>query len=85
MKNKEVIIKRYEKDGREYKIEYLDGSVATYICPDDEHEQFIIDTMLEQLNDISSMQNYDKEKIKPEANRVLVITSSILYLFSNSD
>lgn len=78
MKNKSVFIKRYEKDGREYKVEYLDGSVATYICPDDDHEQFIIDTMLEQINNTCTIQNYDKEKFKRDANIISAITSSIL-------
>lgn len=52
-----LIIKSYQKDGCNYHIEYLDGSINDYVCYDDKEESRIVSTMFEQA--IKRQEMYD--------------------------
>ena len=83
MTNKKDFIKKYKKDGDTYTIEYLDGSIVEYICSDSNHEQFLIETMLEQITDICNTKSFEKEEFKKNANAVSALTSSVLCVVSH--
>ena len=43
MKKEELLIKKYEKDGNYYKVEYINGEISEYYCTNDSHEQELIE------------------------------------------
>lgn len=43
------IIKKYKKDGHIYTIEYMNGDISSFCSTDENSEQKIIDTMVDQI------------------------------------
>lgn len=88
MKKEELLIKKYEKDGNYYKVEYINGEISEYYCTNDSHEQELIDKMLEQIKSEQSQEKIDKSIFRRNRNIVSATTATLLTstaILSNED
>lgn len=82
MKKEELLIKKYEKDGNCYKIEYMNGDISKYYCSSDSYEQELIDKMFEQIKSEQSQKNVERATFR--RNRNIVSSGVATLLFSTS-
>ena len=71
------IIKRYKKDGNEYTILYMDGSVSSYFSNEENEENIIKEKMIEQAKERDAVYNLNQLQPVTNKNLVGVISSAI--------
>lgn len=78
-----TIIKKYEQNGSNYSIEYLDGSMNNYVCYNTEEEDNIKKLMIEQLKERQDNINLDElyklKNIEFLASIIGALGSSVFY------
>ena len=55
-----TIIKKYTKSGVNYHIEYLDGSTSDYVSYNEQEEEKIVNTMIEQAKERQQKMSVDE-------------------------
>ena len=78
--NPSEIIRKYTNINNNFTIEYADGSVSSYYCSSEDHEDKIRDTMLNRAYNLQKLENIKNTKLKRDANLFISLMSGLLTL-----
>lgn len=76
------IIKSYFRDGCNYEVEYLDGSIAKYYCSNELEESRLENLMLKQALERQEKVNVKEMEVYKELSRIAAYLSSIACVLS---
>lgn len=72
------IIKSFSNNGDNFSLEYLDGSVSSYVCSNNNERQRIINLMIKQAEERQENINLDKLELRKKCDLIITAISSVV-------